>query len=236
VLSLFGASVALAAQGGTPKIDAGIYASAQAERGNQVFQSTCTTCHNYDLTGNSGRGPALTGEEFLANWEAETLDTLFAKVKNTMPRNNPASLTEDVYLDLVAYILQMNKFPAGASDLNVAVLGNVTIPGKGGATSVPNFAMVELVGCLTRADDRWVLTNTSAPVAAKDQPSSPDELLSALARPLGVETFRLVSVNGFEPDAHKGHKVQAKGILARATNDNRLNVTALNTIASSCSP
>jgi mono/diheme cytochrome c family protein len=221
------------AQGEAPKIDAGIYTAGQAERGKQVFQNTCTTCHNYDLTGNSGRGPALAGDEFLANWEAASPGVLFAKMKNTMPRNNPASLTEDVYLDLMAYILQVNKFPAGANDLKAAVLDQVTLPGKGGA-SVANFALVEVVGCLTRSNDRWMLTSTSAPVSTNDQPSSSEELQQAASKPLGGETFRLMSAGGFNPDAHAGHKVQAKGILARATNDNRLNVTSLATVAQGC--
>jgi mono/diheme cytochrome c family protein len=225
---------ALAAQGEAPKIGTGIYSSIQAERGKQVFQSTCTTCHNFDLTGNAARGPALVGESFIANWESETLNALFTKLKNTMPRNNPGSLTEEVYLDLLAYILQANTFPAGGEALKAETLDGIAVVRKGGAEGVPNFAMVEMVGCLVRSDDAWVLTNTSAPVATKDQQLSPDELKGAAATPLGIDSFRLMSVNGFGPESHKGHKVQAKGLLYRAPSDNRLNVTSLGTVDSSC--
>ena len=230
----FAGAVRAAAQGGAPQIAAGIYAPAQAERGKQVFQNTCTTCHNFDLLGNAGRGPALVGEAFIANWESETLGTLFTKMKNTMPRNNPASLADDVYLDLLSYVLQANAFPPGADVLKAEALNAITVVGKGGPGGVPNFAMVEVVGCLVQSSDAWMLTNTSAPMATKDQPPSPDELKSAAAKPPGADTFRLVSVNGFGPESHKGHRVHAKGLLNRATDGNRLNVTSLGTIDSSC--
>jgi mono/diheme cytochrome c family protein len=235
-LVLLSPGIPAAAQDGTAKNEAGIYDPAQAERGKLVFQSTCTTCHNYDLSGNSGRGPALAGEAFTSNWEGESLSILFAKLKNTMPRNNPASLTDDVYLDLMAYILQANAFRAGPKPLTVEALNSATVAGRAGTASVPNFAMVEIVGCLVHSNDAWTLTMATAPLPTKDQPSSPDELRSSAVRPRTVESFRLMSVNGFEPESHKGHTVQAKGLLYRAPNDNRLNVTALGSIDPSCSP
>ena len=44
-------------QGNVPKIWGGVYFAAQAERGKALFQDTCTTCHNFDLKGNSGAAP-----------------------------------------------------------------------------------------------------------------------------------------------------------------------------------
>ena len=228
------ASIA-AAQASDSKIWSGIFTSAQAERGKQVFLSTCTTCHNFDLKGNNARGPAIVGDPFMANWETESLGNLFTRLKSTMPRNNPGSLTDEVYLELLAYILQENAFPAGTETLKADALTPVIIVGKGGPRTVPNFAMVEIVGCLVQSDQVWMLTSTSEPVATKDQPLSPAELKDAAARPLGADTFRLVSVNGFEPESHKGHKVHAKGLLFRGPNDNRLNVTSLRSLDPSCS-
>jgi mono/diheme cytochrome c family protein len=234
-LVLLSPGIPASAQDGPAKSEAGIYDSAQAERGKLVFQSTCTTCHNYDLSGNSGRGPVLAGEAFTSNWEGESLGVLFAKLKTTMPRNNPASLTDDVYLELMAYILQANAFRAGPRPLTVEALNSATVPGKAGTATIPNFAMVEIVGCLAQSNDAWTLTMATAPLATKDQPASPDELRSSAVRPRTLENFRLMSVNGFEPESHKGHTVQAKGLLYRAPNDNRLNVTALATIDPTCS-
>ena len=34
-----------------------------------------------------------------------------------MPRDDPGSLEESVYIDIVAYVLQQNAFPSGAEEL-----------------------------------------------------------------------------------------------------------------------
>jgi mono/diheme cytochrome c family protein len=225
-----------APQGNVPKIWSGVYFAAQAERGRVVFQDTCTTCHNFDLNGNSGRGPALVGDPFMENWETENLNALFTRMKTTMPRNNPGSLTEEIYLDLLAYILQTNGYPEGAAELSTTALAGIYILKKDGTSTkaVPNFAMVVMIGCLAQADSHWVLTHTSEPFITEERPSTDAELKDAASRPLGEDMFRLVSVYAYTPDIHKGHKVQAKGLLYRARDDKRLNVTSLQPLGSSC--
>jgi len=54
-------------------------------------------------------------------------------------------------------------------------------------------------------------------------------------RPLGEDTYTLVSAAPFDPAAQQGHKVTAMGLLYRQPGDNRLNLTALETLADSCS-
>jgi hypothetical protein len=44
----------------------------------------------------------------------------------------------------------------------------------------------------------------------------------------------LISVVPFKPDSNNGHKVAAKGLLYRAAAENRLDVTSLQTVGSSC--
>jgi hypothetical protein len=46
-----------------------------------------------------------------------------------MPRDNPGSLNLRAYVDVIAYLLQANKFPSGAKDLslNEEVLGQIVI-------------------------------------------------------------------------------------------------------------
>ncbi|PWT85478.1 MAG: hypothetical protein C5B57_02875 [Blastocatellia bacterium] len=224
------------AQGTEPKIWSGVYSAVQADRGKTVFQSTCTTCHNFDLQGNSGRGPALVGDQFMTNWETESLSALFTRLKTTMPRNNPGSLTDDVYLDLLAYVLQANSYPAGREPLTSTSLADIQFLKKDGSgkKAVPNFAMVAIVGCLAQADDRWVLTHTAEPVATQERASTDSELREAAGQPLGDGTFRLVSVFAQKPETHRGEKVQAKGLLYRVVSDKRLNVTSLETLGPSC--
>jgi hypothetical protein len=68
--------------------------------------------------------------------------------------------------------------------------------------------------------------------------STPEELKAAAAKPLGTLTFRLQNLTelraGFNPDSFKGQKVYVKGVLIRQTNNDRVNVTSLEPVASSC--
>ena len=223
-------------QGNTPKIWSGVYFAAQADRGKALFQDTCTTCHNFDLKGNSGRGPALVGDPFMENWETESLNALYTKMKTTMPRNNPGTLSEESYVNLLAFILQTNGYPEGTTELGTSVLGGIYFLKRDGTGTkvVPNFAMVAIIGCLAQTDSRWVLKHSSEPVISDDRPATDAELENLAARPLGDDTFRLVSVYPYKPDSQKGQKVQAKGLLYRAPGDMRLNVTALQPLGSSC--
>jgi mono/diheme cytochrome c family protein len=215
----------------------GVYTGAQAERGKGRFVTSCGNCHGVDLKGAAERGPALAGDPFMKTWQDRTAGSLFTKIKSDMPRNRPGSLTDEVYLDIVSFILQSNAFPEGPKELSAAVLDNVPLA-KGDLNAkkvVPNFAMVALVGCLAKGpDNTWLLTNTTEPIQSKDEPPTPEELKQADSQPLGSDAFQLISVVPFKPDSNNGHKMAAKGLLYRAANENRLDVTSLQVVASSC--
>jgi mono/diheme cytochrome c family protein len=229
-------TAAAAPSAATPKIWTGVYSAAQAKRGEAEFERVCATCHGVDLQGSAGRGPALTGAPFMTNWETDSVANLFTRLKTTMPRNNPSTLTDDVYLDLLTYVLKRNNYPEGAADLKPAGMADVALVNKDGSgkKGVQNFAMVGIVGCLAQAGNRWVLTNTTEPQASKDDAATSAEGQVAAARPVGGETYRLVSAQGFDPARHQGHQVYVKGLVNRVPNDNRLNVTGLQSLASSC--
>ena len=95
----------------------GVYTTAQAARGEALYQQHCVTCHGARLEGNPAA--ALTGPAFRARWEdgAHTLDDLFYIVRTLMPNNAPGSLSKPEYADVVAYILKVNGYPAGQADL-----------------------------------------------------------------------------------------------------------------------
>src|SRR5687768_6120962 len=139
---LFTATVT-AAQNANRSIWTGVYSKAQAERGKVRFLSDCATCHNFDLQGQGTRGPALTGAPFMRNWETQELKSLFAKIQR-MPLNNPASLPDAVYMDIMTYILQVNAFPEGDRDLSAEALEGIHIVKKDAGTLVVNFALVEM--------------------------------------------------------------------------------------------
>jgi mono/diheme cytochrome c family protein len=215
----------------------GAYTGAQAERGKGRFVTSCGNCHGIDLKGAAERGPALAGDPFMKTWQDRTAASLFTKIKSDMPRNRPGSLTDDVYLEIVSFILQSNAFPDGPKELSAAVLDSVPLA-KGDLNAkkvVPNFAMVALVGCLAKGpNNTWLLTNTTEPIQSKDEPPTPQELKQADSQPLGSDSFQLISIVPFKPDSNNGHKMAAKGLLYRAANENRLDVTSLQVVASSC--
>ena len=218
------------------KIWTGVYSEAQVDRGKVPFVGICRRCHGDDL-GGTRRGPALRGEKFMANWEAQDLKRLFDKIRDTMPPDNPSSLDDDEYLDVMSVILQANAYPPGTKDLEAEAIDDIQIMRKPGEESkeARNFSVVEVVGCLTEGPNHsWMLTNTSEPVLTRERPSTADELKDAVSRPLGTATFQLVSAAPFKPESHKGQKMSAKGLVYRAPNKDRLNLSSLQMVAPSC--
>jgi hypothetical protein len=168
-----------------------------------------------------------------------SLDALFARVKSMPP--NRANLGGVAYVDLVAYLLDANAFPAGGQELKAEAIPDIQVQGKNGPAPVPNFALVEVVGCFARgSSDTWTLTNGSEPVRTRSpmQPTEP-EIAAAKAKPFGRQTFQLLDVeyfsNAFHPDTHAGHKVNAKGFLIRTGTDAKINVTWVEMLAADCS-
>jgi mono/diheme cytochrome c family protein len=121
---------------GTQSVSDGVYTDPQAARGQAIYRMRCASCHGNDLGGNAG--PPLTGTIFIANWETQPLVALADKTRLTMPRNVPfdaPKLTRQEAADLLAFILQANKFPSGAAELasEDAGLKRVTFPARPGA-------------------------------------------------------------------------------------------------------
>jgi len=61
--------------------------------------------------------PALTGLAFTANWDGLTLGDLFERIRITMPADRPGSLARQEIADILAYLLIVNKFPDGETEL-----------------------------------------------------------------------------------------------------------------------
>ena len=214
----------------------GVFTAAQADRGKANFLTgRCGGCHKLDLTGD--RGPALKGDDFLAHWDNGSIATLFDKIRETMPPNAPNETTDDAKIDIVAYLLQQNGYPAGKAELRAEAdsLGIIDITRKGQTNTIANFSLVQVVGCLTPAgSNAWTLTRTSEPVLTRDEEPTPAALRTAQTKALGEQTFKLVSVVSFRPEGRVGQKVEARGLLYRDENDARLNLTSLQTINNSC--
>ena len=218
-----------AAQAPVPRIWQGVYTAEQAERGKTLYMSACIRCHGGDLLGTTA--PALTGEKFMEVWGGESVDRLFVKIRETMPPSFGTVLDDESKLDIVTFILQTGGYPAGPRALTPRdELAGIQMLRKGEQAQVQNFALVETVGCLARGEaNTWTLTRTAALAVTRDE--SPREPAStAQARPLGTETFLLLSVAPFTPEAHVGRKVEARGLVYRDAGDARLTLTSLTPI------
>ncbi|HLH31914.1 MAG TPA: hypothetical protein VKY31_11985, partial [Terriglobia bacterium] len=104
------------------------------------------------------------------------------------------------------------------------------------AAGPPNFSLVEVIGCLTPGpNQRWTLTNASEPMPTKDETATQGALAGAASKPLGSQTFDLVSVSpSMSPESHRTHKVAARGLLYRDSKYAELNLTALDEIGTTC--
>ena len=115
---LIGAMAVPIAQSVTSKsVWDGVYSEAQAVRGKAVYDAQCAFCHQSDLRG-QGFATALVEDAFTTRWQDGNLGDLLTIVKATMPQDKPASLTDEEYAAIVAYLLQANRFPAGQQELH----------------------------------------------------------------------------------------------------------------------
>ena len=121
----------LAAQTAPRSVQQGVYTTAQAERGRSSYAARCAECHGPDLSGSSfGDGvPPLKRDDFMTG---RNLKDVFDQVKRSMPFSAPATLPDMVYLDVLAFVLKENGYPAGPDELvpTGELLKAITIPRK----------------------------------------------------------------------------------------------------------
>ncbi|MGI9625479.1 MAG: c-type cytochrome [Longimicrobiales bacterium] len=86
-----------------------LHTAAQADRGAEVYESVCSECHTTS---------EFRGRGFQADWGRRSVYSFYRTVRSTMPDDNPGGLEDQVYLDVVAYILGMNGHGAGADELS----------------------------------------------------------------------------------------------------------------------
>ena len=94
----------------------GVYTEGQASRGRKEYTQQCATSHPTNLRGGE-MAPGLVGQTFLGGWSGQTLWSLFDFTVATMPQDNPGSTTPEALNDILAFILQQNRFPAGSAEL-----------------------------------------------------------------------------------------------------------------------
>ena len=116
LIILLGVAVFTYAQDATRTVWDGVYNEEQAQRGRAVFLDQCSNCHGRDLEG-ADMTPPLTGGTFTSNWDGLTLGDLADRIRVSMPLNSPGTLPRQQTVDVVAYILRFDQFPAGKEEL-----------------------------------------------------------------------------------------------------------------------
>lgn len=215
----------------------GVYTAAQAKHGQAVYARSCASCHRADLTGFSG--PPLKGDLFMDRWREFNLNVLSDLIQNTMPADNPGTLARQDYLDVLAYLLQVNEIPPGKQPLTADQLGSTLLVGKDGPKPLPTSAQVAVVGCVTLdTGNGWFLTHATEPARTLNPwEITPQELKAAKDQPLGDQLFRLQNITdlpGFDRDKMAGAKAEAKGILVRQPKNERINLMSLQSVGESC--
>ena len=84
------------------------YTEEQARRGQRAFRQVCSDCHYTS----EFKGPVFTDV-----WARRTARDLYRELRRTMPDDNPGGLPRQTYVDVMAYILELNGYPAGADEL-----------------------------------------------------------------------------------------------------------------------
>jgi len=94
----------------------GVFTVEQSSRGAKLYAQNCASCHGTSLTGGES-APPLTGGAFSSNWYGLTVGDLFERIRNTMPADRPGRIQRQQNADILSFILSMNRFPTGATEL-----------------------------------------------------------------------------------------------------------------------
>lgn len=101
----------------------GVYAAEQIQTGGELYKKHCISCHDKKYF-----GPVFQA------WTGQPLNNFFLTMATTMPESNPGMLYDEEYADILAYILSLNKYPAGNEKLTAdpAKLKAITLSASAG--------------------------------------------------------------------------------------------------------
>ncbi|MGC4250632.1 MAG: cytochrome c [Sphingobium sp.] len=95
---------------------AGAFTAEQAEGGKALYAENCAGCHGAALRGSPG-GPPIAGFKFKQTWQGTPVGALFSFISTQMPPGKEGTLTDEQYVDTIAYILSKNGYSSGATAL-----------------------------------------------------------------------------------------------------------------------
>jgi mono/diheme cytochrome c family protein len=108
-------AAAAAAPAGKKTTWDGIYTKEQADKGEKLYTELCLKCHGAEAVG--ADAPGLAGGQFASDWDMLTVNQLFDRVRNTMPQDDPQTLSREDTAAVLAYMFVKNNFPPGDAPL-----------------------------------------------------------------------------------------------------------------------
>jgi mono/diheme cytochrome c family protein len=114
--------VAAGADADPRTINDAVFTDEQAETGEKLYAEHCLTCHDKKYF-----------RPVLKAWEGQPLALLYTVMSTSMPESNPGALPRKDYVDILAYILSLNRYPAGAAELHYedGALDSIVISARG---------------------------------------------------------------------------------------------------------
>jgi cytochrome c len=99
-------------------VNDGVYTREQAKVGEQLYAAQCIACHDKKYF-----------RPVFKTWDGRTLGLLFTVMSTSMPESNPGALPRKEYVDILAYILKLNRYKDGESELDYqnGALDEITI-------------------------------------------------------------------------------------------------------------
>ncbi|MDH4048134.1 MAG: hypothetical protein OEW68_13925 [Gammaproteobacteria bacterium] len=83
-----------------------VYSKDQAKIGEQLYKDHCMLCHDKKYF-----------RPVFKVWEGKSLGTMNSVMNTSMPQTNPGSLPLKDYVAILAYMLSLNRYPAGDGPL-----------------------------------------------------------------------------------------------------------------------
>lgn len=97
----------------------GMYSVDQAARGRAAFGDTCKECH---------ASSEFRGRAFEFSWRRRTAWDFYREVRRTMPEDFPGGLSPQTYVDIIAYVLEINDYSPGGPELSPSEESLRTVP------------------------------------------------------------------------------------------------------------